>query len=142
MKVWYHGTSEDAAQRILQEGFKPGTYFARNLADSLHMGGTVLFEVVFDEDPTDYWEVITGYIPPDRILMAYRVRPEILFHDKDLRERLVVSSLAPKGATGCNVCRGRGQIEDYPPFTYWRQNLPCTVCDTCGGRGYVPSRSA
>lgn len=79
--VGYHGTNREAAQAILREGFRAGTYFAESLDAALRFGGEYLFAVVFDgdrldgsSDPEDRWQWWTwGAILPDRILWAGRL---------------------------------------------------------------------
>jgi hypothetical protein len=50
MMIAYHGTmSREIADKILKEGFKVGTWFAKkNLADALVHGGPYIFTVEFD----------------------------------------------------------------------------------------------
>lgn len=39
-RIWWHGTaSAEKARSILRNGFRKGTYFARNLEDAIEFGG-------------------------------------------------------------------------------------------------------
>jgi len=49
--IWWHGTtSARKARSILRNGFRKGTYFARNLQDALEFGGRHILTVQFRVD--------------------------------------------------------------------------------------------
>ena len=50
MIICFHGTNKRTVKRILREGFRKGTYFARHLEDALEFGGPFVFSVRFEED--------------------------------------------------------------------------------------------
>lgn len=58
-RIWFHGTNEANVQPILAEGFKEGTYFARDIHDALAFGGPFIFEVIVDFGSLskDDWQV-------------------------------------------------------------------------------------
>jgi len=55
LHIVYHGTNKENAEMILKEGFKPGTYFAKNLAEALMYGGGHVFEVLMKHKHDPYW---------------------------------------------------------------------------------------
>jgi len=88
-KLWYHGTNKESASKILKNGFKEGTYFARHLEDALGFGGEYVFEVALKLNHK-YWELITkDVISADRIvrLKKYK-RPNIEFENKKLGDEV------------------------------------------------------
>ncbi len=144
MEVLFHGTTKENAKIILKEGFKVGTYFGRHLEDALHMGGNYIFEVLFEEDTGDYWEIRNGErIPTNRIRYHYLLKPNLIWHNKECEKRIKEihskEDYGPK-AVVCDYCDGRGQEEYYPPFTYWRNMNKVTICKNCGGRGVLKDK--
>jgi len=142
--IWYHGTTQENADAILASGFfKQGTFFADNMGSALHYGGDCIFEVFFPVAPSTYWEwvcpkplLVKGFV---RLL--FRAIPEVLYRglDAEMADRQQDLLLRNPGKQVCVACCGRGQVEDPPPFVRWRDNRPCTTCNTCRGHGYVPS---
>ena len=61
----YHGTNAAAAERILEEGFRPGTYFAIQMGDALYPGNDHVFAVPFGLDftPRGGWQ----WVEPERV---------------------------------------------------------------------------
>lgn len=59
MTRWYHGTSQEAAEKILTSGaFHIGTWFARTADQAKRFGGPYLFEVEMECDQTPLgWQV-------------------------------------------------------------------------------------
>ena len=51
LKICYHGTSEENAQSILENGFNPDSWFARHLEDAIGFGGPWVFQVCFEDHP-------------------------------------------------------------------------------------------
>ena len=49
LRICFHGTDWIAAETILAQGFKCGTYFALHLEDALTFGGPYVFQANFDE---------------------------------------------------------------------------------------------
>jgi len=72
--IWYHGTDLARAQDILALGFKPGTYFARDLAIALGMGGNHVFTVALPPGASYHgWERrLSTWLPPSEI-RSYRI---------------------------------------------------------------------
>lgn len=72
-EICYHGTNEQAAQSILVTGFRPETWFARELGPAIRFGGLHVFDVLFFGEPGDDWQFIEwAPISPERIVQ-YRV---------------------------------------------------------------------
>jgi len=92
-RILYHGTNtKEKVDSVLQTGFKAGTYFAKDLADSLAYGGHWVFSVCFPNDKVDEWyknsrtwQLITrAVIPPDKIvrLEYYPPHEELMVNTK------------------------------------------------------------
>lgn len=140
MRIMYHGTTAENAAKILKDGFGIGTFFARHLEDSLHMGGDYIFEVYFAESPTEYWEYVTDKIvPPTNIRSHYKLQIDLLWDSEEcgneINRRLIEER--DDGGVFCETCSGKGQLEYYPPFTRWTGEEKITFCDTCHGFGYT-----
>jgi len=70
--VRYHGTNEAAARKILQEGFLPDSWFAKNVGDAVAFGGRYVFVVQFGDDvPFDWQFHCLSAVPKTRILNCY-----------------------------------------------------------------------
>lgn len=84
LKIFYHGTNDiEVANNIVVNGFNELTYFADNLADSIHMGGgKYVFSVIFDADETpNYWQIRPeNRISPKRILALNKYDVKNMFH--------------------------------------------------------------
>lgn len=146
MVVWFHGTTKENADIILREGFRPGTFFGKHMEDALHFGGGYIFEVYFAEAPSTYWEWCNDEtIPPSEIRVLINVRPEVVFwarSSSDVGRRMCQQHLDEDARehdqdsyTICDVCDGRGQLEEYPPLHRWRDRGKVTTCTKCGGYG-------
>ena len=77
MRIYFHGTSKENAEKILVGGFDIGTWFAFHLEDALEFGGDYVFRVEgFDEDSfsddVDWQFHVLERVPPDRILRLDR----------------------------------------------------------------------
>jgi hypothetical protein len=136
----YHGTNKENADLILEEGFKAGTYFAHGLDNAIEMGGDYVFEVLFYEKPTEYWEYISSEeIGKEKILSLVRHSPFVLFEGKEAARQFKIRGFIKEvwddGVEICDTCSGQGQMEQYPKFTRLRDGLPTTVCEKCHGHG-------
>ena len=60
--------------------FKPWTYFSKDMADAIEMGGPVVFLVVFiKEDLPNYWQAFCQEkIPISRIVATEKITKEVL----------------------------------------------------------------
>lgn len=100
----YHGTTKENYDIIQQDGFKVGSYFAWNLADSLEFGGPWVFQVAFEEerfnnmdDPNSNWQFHTReIIPSDRIVAGFLLAKRPLYNNKLLKDTVFWSSLSPE----------------------------------------------
>lgn len=133
------GTTEENAARIMVEGFRPGTYFGSGLQDAVNYGGNFVFTVYFPEKPTDYWEYISlDHIPPEQIFQLFEMHRDIRYYNKQIEQQMRYENLREQhGGQSkiCDACDGRGQLEEIPPFTRWRDMPAITICEKCGGYG-------
>jgi len=92
-EICYHATrTKEVAEKILREGFKPWTYFAKNLQGSIWIGEYV-FAVAFRvKDMKDFWEdpwawqfMCRDWIPPERIVALHYIKRETVYFNKSLR---------------------------------------------------------
>lgn len=92
MRICYHGTSKQNARSILKEGFRPDTWFARNLQDAVGFGGSHVFEVVFDSPP-DHWQFhVPKKIKPDRIVRYMIYKRKLIFKNAELSGKIFSSN--------------------------------------------------
>ena len=92
MKICYHGTTRKNARSILKQGFRPETFFARNLQDAVGFGGSHVFEVAFDDVP-DHWQFfLLEWIKPDRIVSYTIYNARRLMDNADLRGQVFASN--------------------------------------------------
>lgn len=96
LQIVYHGTNQVAAESILHEGFRTGTWFARHLEDALTFGGLHVFEVVAETDKIsgNNWQfTITHPWVPTKIVgyKIYMINAQI--DNKEIRERIFHSNL-------------------------------------------------
>ena len=95
--IYYHGTKVDNYVQIIQEGFRPGTFFARHLEDALEFGGSVVFRVVFskEEVANQDWQFLTWKtVKPDRIVSVTNYRPQKWYDAPRLQEQVFRSNTA------------------------------------------------
>lgn len=105
LQIVYHGTDEATAKKILKTGFKPGTFFAIHLEDSLGFGGNYIFEVAVrsaslpkpDKRLGTDWEFIsTDRVPPSQIVeVKHYPKAKTIMENKALGE-VVFQSNMPK----------------------------------------------
>ena len=97
LRIVYHGTcSQEAADSIMRTGFKSGTYFAKDLGDSIEMGGPWIFEVCIPYDEHSeffkeeeawqccHWEPI----PPEMIVAYYVITKKDILNNSKLRMKV------------------------------------------------------
>lgn len=103
MQIVYHGTDEATAKKILKEGFKPGTFFAIHLEDSLGLGGNYIFEVAVESAAlpkpdkklgTDWEFIATDRVPPSQIVeLKHYPKAKSIMENKVLGEAVFRSNL-------------------------------------------------
>lgn len=89
--IWFHGTDQKAAQKILKTGFKKGTYFAAHLEDAIEFGGDHVFEVAlsFKEGDSSEWQItVARPVPPRFIVRLQRHAPVTVRDFPDVRRRM------------------------------------------------------
>lgn len=73
--ICYHGTTEENARCVLQEGFHADTWFARHLEDALEFGGEYVFSVEFDVEliPDDWQFHVLSRVPVEKIQRCQKI---------------------------------------------------------------------
>jgi len=139
MSVYYHGTTKENAESILETGFKEGTYFTWDLHSALMMGGMYVFGIYFeDKDHTKYWEWITpDPINKDKILYLRKFDVDCLYdNDKEANKIKHINHLEyfDRPVRFCWKCNGRGQLNEPAKYGGFSSE-PCIVCPDCKGHG-------
>ena len=91
MRIYFHGTNKESANKILKNGFKKGTWFADHLEDALEFGGNHIFQVVIDViGKRSYnWQVcIINKINKDRIVKYEIHKTKVIQENKKLRDKI------------------------------------------------------
>ncbi len=84
MRICFHGTTKENADKILVEGFNVGTYFANHLECALEFGGEYVFFVRFYEDgfkndgPLEWQFHLRDRVLPDKIWKLVQYSKEVL----------------------------------------------------------------
>ena len=84
IRICFHGTSKENAEKILVEGFNVGTFFADHLEDALAFGGEYVFFVRFEEsgfniDSVIEWQFhLRDRVLPDKIWKLIRYSKEVM----------------------------------------------------------------
>ena len=144
-QMWYHGTTEENANKILEEGFRAGTYFTWDLSSALVMGGDHVFEIFVDFETKDWQYRIKEVMPPSKIIRLCKYRPEVVYTNReaelDVKRENIKEHCPDKYETleVCLTCNGEGQLDNYSRFDRWRDRDQCTICGACGGHGVVPN---
>jgi len=96
LHILYHGTCKENAEKILKEGFKQYTYFSKDLASAISMGGKYVFGVEFKHDGAPDW--FEGWrawqirnkrkIHPKHIVFLRKFNKEDLFLNKKLSHKI------------------------------------------------------
>lgn len=96
LEILYHGTKfKYIADKILEEGFKEWSYFAKDLATAIDQGGKYVFAVVFlKSDLPDYWQVrCEDKIPAGRIVRMSKYSEIEIVKDRDLQDKVFNNAL-------------------------------------------------
>lgn len=87
IRICFHGTSKENADKILIEGFNPSTYFAKHLEDALAFGGEYVFYVRFKENgfegPSEWQFHLRERVLPDKIWKLIRYSKDVLLENND-----------------------------------------------------------
>lgn len=95
MRIWFHGTDPETAEKIGRAGFRPGTYFAAHLEDALAFGGEVVFEVALDHEPVkaDAWQICVGdRVAVGEVVSITRYHRDCTFENEKLRNAVFKSN--------------------------------------------------
>ncbi len=94
--IVYHGTKVVEARKILKEGFKEGTYFAKHLEDAIGYGGNYVFEVAYLYSMTSKLPIIfrcQQNVPSEFIVQLTRYNPsKVIIDNMVLRHRVKISN--------------------------------------------------
>jgi len=101
LHIVYHGTSKEKAESILKEGFKPWTYFAKDLSEALMYGGGYVFEVVMEHKGAPEWfehfrcwQIMNRkHIPITKIITLRKYSREEIFANEKVRKKVFKRSL-------------------------------------------------
>jgi len=112
LTVWYHGTSKENAESILREGFRVGTYFGKDLADALFMGGAYVFAVSFPKSTRSEagWQMtINEPVPVGRIVQLRHYQTELLYENEMEGQRVFASNMLRRELVTKEQCEQCGQ---------------------------------
>ena len=145
-RMLFHGTSAQNAAKILKQGFKPRTFFARDLSDAIAFGGSHVFWVLFEKSPfehadDDVWQVVIA----DKIHASWIVYLKIYSVETPhynakashrLRTLVLQEEYGPE-AELCPICDGHGELgsDDHAGGFVPKVAGKCSVCPTCDGEG-------
>jgi hypothetical protein len=75
----YHGTSKENADKILNKGFKPDSWFARHIEDALGMGGSTILCVKFENKfiPKGFQFHVLNAIPKESVQKVIAIQEVI-----------------------------------------------------------------
>lgn len=93
--IIYHGTDANNSKKILQSGFKKGTYFAVHLEDALGYGGKYIFELCYPakDIPKSSWQFISDLvIPPEFIVRLTKYNPSKVKYDNMVLRHMICRS--------------------------------------------------
>lgn len=152
-RMYFHGTSAENAAKIIKHGFKPGTYFARDLSNSLAFGGDHVFWVLFEENPfehadDDAWQVvIRDSVPPSMIVYLRIYSVQTTYYNAEVSRRLRTLVLRQEygpAADLCSNCDGAGELGHDDHAGEFVPQVPgeCTVCPTCDGDGSLAAKQS
>jgi len=138
MHILHHGTSAEAADLILRDGFRAGTYFTAQFDSAVLMGGNYVFSVVLDGEAPRCWEWICPEpVPPERILALRTVAIQLL-HYQPAAQALLRREGKVRPCSRCDAHGELGYPDDghhlLPGGSAWG-NRPITVCPDCRGWG-------
>ena len=96
LHIIFHGTTREKAEKILVKGFKPHTYFAKDLEEALEHGDGHVFEVLFEHKYAPEWfENFRCWqlknknrIPPSKIITLRKYSRKELFADESIRDEV------------------------------------------------------
>ena len=106
------------------------------------MGGSYVFWVFFEKDPTKCWEYISSKpIGPENILLLRKYNIERLYENKDLAERIrYINNVEYNGDNidPCKRCKGKGEINNREwDETRKEKKDAFRVCSDCKGFGFT-----
>ena len=93
--ILYHGTNREAALKIVEEGFKPETYFGEHREDAIEYGGGYVCEVAFPasvKSEAGWQMVMPDRVPPECIVSLRCYIVEELHKNEVLRKQVFESN--------------------------------------------------
>lgn len=93
MIICYHGTNEENAKSILQQGFRPYTFFARHMEDAIAFGGEHVFEIAMHEVPDGWQFMFNTWIDSNQIVSYNIYRKTQITENKELRNKVFESNI-------------------------------------------------
>lgn len=153
---WYHGTNEIAANSIMHEGLREGSYITPYLAGALEFGGPWVIAIALPDPPEhspSRWQVaLDERIGPERILWLKRYSVEPVSYSRKTNCAFFEQSLLYEygedalicpgcGGYGCRLLGADGPCDVTPDEEGCSQCEDQEACATCGGRGVVEDES-
>lgn len=92
MRIWFHGTDLESSELILKNGFKIGTFFARDLADALEFGGPYVFMVSLPIDNGQWQQIENVAVPEEAIVRLTHYRSTVLVDNPERREAVLFAT--------------------------------------------------
>lgn len=86
LQICYHGTpTKIIAKKIMKEGFKIGTFFAKHLEDAIGFGGVHIFQIEFESAklPKGCWQFISSDVIPPSKIVEHSTYPKKTVHYKN-----------------------------------------------------------
>ena len=113
-RIIFHGTNKEKAEKILKEGFKPDTYFALHLEDSLEFGGEYVFYVAVECGEKNWQPRFAKRISTNRIIQLIKVSPKIIYENNEVSKKHFPSELYPCSNCGEDIGRVKLSIFGKP----------------------------
>lgn len=98
LRIWFHGTDKETAEKIARDGFTAATTFSPHLEDALAFGGNYVFEVGLDlaepkSVPSEIWQVvISRALPVSHIIALHRYDITRMHENSALRSEVAAAN--------------------------------------------------
>lgn len=100
--IAWHGTAlGEITEKIMHEGFRPYTFFAKDMADAIAFGGEYVFGVAFIESENnpfwgnpERWQFICkDWVDADDIVYLYHIKSKLVYENDELRQKVFESNM-------------------------------------------------